>query len=99
MAEYVFSSCRSQTISRNDACNQIKRQFMKKTKYSNAFTKVKHRHYNPVSSLDDVRVNKSIIFVTTHEQKSIYLQIIPQQSTKNQQVEGYKHLKKTSGHF
>ena len=41
---------------------------MKKTEDGDALYKVKHRHYNPVTSLKYARVNMSIIYVMMHTQ-------------------------------
>ena len=40
-----------------------------------------HRHENPVASIEHAHVNLSIIYVTTHEQKSTHQYVILQQNT------------------
>ena len=41
---------------------------MKKAEDGDAFYKVKHRHYNPVASLEYARVKMSIIYFMMHTQ-------------------------------
>ena len=48
----------------------IRRQTRKKTEDSDTFSKVEGRHVNPEASLEYARGNKSIIYVTAHEQKT-----------------------------
>ena len=43
----------------------------KKTKNSDDFSEVEHRHNNPAAHFECVLINKSIIYVTMYKQKAL----------------------------
>ena len=56
---------------------------MKKTEGSDAFYEMKHRHDDPVTSLDCANIHKSITYVATRLAKCTNQQAISQQNTHN----------------
>ena len=76
-------------------CDKKSQQETKKTENSGAFSKVEHKHDNPVTSLDYAHVNKSIIYVTTRLAKSTHQQVIMQKK-KTPQIKHFPHLKQIS---
>ena len=68
-----------------------------KAKNSDVFSEAERWHKNPVASLGYARNNKSIIYITTHKQKSTHLPIIPQQSIKKAASCDLQTYKQTSG--
>ena len=72
---------------------------MKKPGESDAVSEVKHRHGDFVTCLQYKRVNKSIIYVTIHKQKSTHQHEVPQQSTQTATNYGLKTLEKNHWTF
>ena len=60
---------------------------MKKNEDSNAFSEVKHKHDDLVTSLHNAHVHKSIIYVITRLAKSTQQQVIPQHNTQTRVCE------------
>ena len=56
---------------------------MKATEESDTFSKVKHKHDDPVTSVDYAHVHMYIVYVTTRLANSTHSQIIPQQNIKS----------------
>ena len=72
---------------------------MKKAEDGDAFYKVKHRHYNPVASLEYARVNMSIIYVMMHKLTAPINMLSHSKTPKTQRVEGFTHTRKASDFF
>ena len=59
---------------------------------SDFFYEVDHRHVKQVASLEYSCVNKSIVYVITHERKARINTLSRSKSPKTQQVEGFTHM-------
>ena len=47
-------------------CHQTKQECIKDAENRDAFSELEHKHGNPVASLDNLHVDKSIIYTTMH---------------------------------
>ena len=68
---------------------------MKKIKETDGFFKLEHRHDYSITSLECARVNKSIIYVTTHVRKAPIHMLSRRKTPKTQQVECFTHTRIT----
>ena len=71
----------------------------RKPKTVTNFSKVKHRHGNPVASFECALVNKSIIYVTMHKQTAPINMLFRSKAPKNTTNCCYGHAAKTGGLF
>ena len=93
--QYVSSYTPGWTISRDMQIN--KRSKTKKTEKRDAFSsEVEHWHNNLVASFQYPRINKRIIYITTHEQKAPINMLSRSKTPKLQQVRNFMRMRITS---
>ena len=61
-----------------------------------ARNQIEHRHCNPVASIEPAYITKFIIYFTVHERKKNINKFSRSKTPKQQQVEGFTHLRQTS---
>ena len=72
---------------------------MKSPKESDAVSKVKHGHNDSVTSLKYACVNKSIIYIIMHKEKTPIYKVSHSKALKTMQICSYRHARKTSRPF
>ena len=81
------------------ACKDVWQQETKKTENSDDFFRVEHGHDNPVTSLQCVSFNKSIMYVIMHKEK-MPINMLPHSKAPGKTTNcGNRHAKKTRGLF
>ena len=77
---------------RNTQIRKLDGQKKRKPKKMSHFPEIKNRHDDLVASVEYARVNESIIYATTHEEKSLINVLSSSKTPKMQQVEGFTHM-------
>ena len=67
--------------------------------YDAFISKDKHKHGNPVKSLEYAQIKGTVIRVAAHKRKSTHKHVVPYQNTKTQQFEGFTHTRKSGDYF